>query len=407
MVLIKNRISDLKIELDWKRTTLGEVSTIVGGGTPSTLVREYWDGNINWFTPTEVGKEKYVSQSNRKLTNEGFIHSSARMLPPGAILLTSRAGIGDVAILTEKACTNQGFQSLIANGDLDNEFLYYLVSTLKPEFVKNASGSTFLEISPTKVKAISVTIPPTKVEQTAIANALSDMDSLISNLEKLIEKKRLIKQGVMQELLKPKEGWVIYYLTESCELITKGTTPTSVGQDFKSEGINFIKIESLTAKGEIVANKVAFIDSYTHNILSRSQLKSGDILFSIAGALGRVALVDESILPANTNQALAIIRLKPESSIDKDFLFYYLNSQIIQNHIINISVQGAQANLSLQNISDFKVNCPKDKSEQTKIAIVLRTIDKELTSLEKLHSKYSLTKQGMMQSLLTGKIRLI
>lgn len=407
MVVIRNSSTDSTESHGWKQTTLGEISAVVGGGTPSTIVREFWDGQINWFTPTEVGKEKYLSQSNRKLTGEGFRHSSARMLPPGSILLTSRAGIGDVAILTEEACTNQGFQSLIANDNTDNEFLYYLVSTLKPAFLRNASGSTFLEISPTKVKAISVLIPPTKAEQTAIATTLSDMDSLISKLEKLIEKKRMIKQGVMQELLKPKGDWVTYDLYESCELITKGTTPTSIGQEFKAAGINFIKIESLTSKGEIVPDKVAYIDNLTHKILNRSQLKAGDILFSIAGALGRVALVNASILPANTNQALAIIRLKADSKINGDFLFYYLNSRKIQNHILGISVQGAQANLSLQNISDFKINCPKKKEEQYTIATTLRALDDELTLLENQLSKYNQIKQGMMQTLLTGKIRLI
>jgi type I restriction enzyme S subunit len=169
---------------------------------------------------------------------------------------------------------------------------------------------------------------------------------------------------------------------------------------------NFLKIESLGGDGKVIPDKVAFIDTKTHELLKRSQIKSGDILFSIAGFLGRIALVDENIVPANTNQALAIIRLKNDSELQNNYLFWYLNHSHIQNHINTISVQGAQANLSLQNIADFEIQMPKAQT-QIDISELLNNVEQSIQLLITKLQKLKHQKQGMMQALLTGKIRLI
>ena len=151
--------------------------------------------------------------------------------------------------------------------------------------------------------------------------------------------------------------------------ITKGTTPTSIGYDFVDEGINFIKIESITENGTFLQNKFAHITSECNEKLGRSQLNVNDILFSIAGAIGRTATVSEDILPANTNQAIAIIRV-PEGSIDYSFLMYALESPALRKQYESQKQGVAQINLSLQNVSDFLI--PKfGLDEQRRIAAVL------------------------------------
>ena len=190
----------LKPKEGWEVKKLGEIAEVVGGGTPSTFVSEYWNGTINWFTPTEIGTKKYSFESQRKLTKKGFSNCSAKMLPVGTILLTSRAGIGDLSILTIEGCTNQGFQSLISKDGYSNEYIYYLMLTLKNELLQNASGSTFLEISPNKIKQIEISISDYE-EQTRIATILSDIDAEIKALEQKLVKYKQIKQGMMQELL--------------------------------------------------------------------------------------------------------------------------------------------------------------------------------------------------------------
>jgi len=286
-------------------------------------------------------------------------------------------------------------------------FAYYFNSFIGRLRLKEIeTGSIMKHINVGDLIKLKVPLPSLP-EQQAIAEVLSDTDNLIQALEKQIAKKRLIKQGVMQELLRPKEGWQIMKLGEIAELITKGTTPTSMGREFQNNGINFIKIESLTSNGRIIAEKVAFIDEYTHKLLKRSQLRKGDILFSIAGALGRVAIVQSEILPANTNQALSIIRLNENCELDFEYLFLYLASKKIQQHINSVSVQGAQANLSLQIISQLVIEYPKSKSEQLCIVSFLSKMESEINTLYGKLIKYKSLKLGLMQNLLTGKIRLI
>ena len=190
----------LKPKEGWVKRKLGEVADVVGGGTPSTHEPTYWNGDVNWFTPTEVGYSKYLIESNRKITKKGLESCSAKIHPVGTVLLTSRAGIGDLGILKFEAATNQGFQSLIAKKELDNEFLYYLMTTKKNELIQNSSGSTFLEISPQKVKAIDLSIPSIK-EQKEIALTLSEIDDMIFTHESKLQKLKLQKQGMMQALL--------------------------------------------------------------------------------------------------------------------------------------------------------------------------------------------------------------
>lgn len=351
---------------------------------------------------SDLRKVKYVNESTYK-----FLRKT--MLFGGELLITKRGEIGKVYFFnrkTEYATLAPNLYLLKLNEKIVPNFAYFYFKGFGNKLLieKNAS-STLGALYKDDVKSILIPLPPLP-EQIAIATALKDTDDLINSLENLIAKKKLIKQGAMQELLKPKEGWEKKKLGEVCELITKGTTPTSVGKDFQNEGINFIKIESLEPNGNIIRNKVAFIDESTHWVLKRSQLKSNDILFSIAGALGRVAIVSENLLPANTNQALAIIRLNNSEAFWYKYIYYFLNAESIQKHILSISVQGAQANLSLLNIYELEIDFP-NINIQKGIAFALSTIESEISALEAKLIKLQTIKQGMMQQLLTGKIRFI
>ncbi|MBZ0165425.1 MAG: restriction endonuclease subunit S [Candidatus Omnitrophica bacterium] len=258
-----------------------------------------------------------------------------------------------------------------------------------------------------------IPLPPTIIEQESIATALSDVDALLDGLDRLITKKRDLKQAAMQQLLTGQtrlpgfEGeWETKRLGAGCAVITKGTTPTSVGKQFKESGITFLKVEALSDNGKFIADQFAFIDSDTHRLLKRSQLQSGDLLISIAGALGRTGIVPSIVLPANTNQALAIVRLSKESGFDGTFLYFSIRAERTQRHFNTISLQGAQANLSLQQISDIPIWCPR-KDEQTAIATVLSDMDAEIVTLEQRRNKTKDIKQAMMQELLTGRTRLV
>ncbi|SER35587.1 type I restriction enzyme, S subunit [Granulicatella balaenopterae] len=157
-----------------------EIADIVGGGTPSTSIEEYWDGDIDWYSPTEIGKSAYVGKSNKQITLLGLEKSSAKVLPPyKTILFTSRAGIGDMAILTKEAATNQGFQSLVVNEEYDPYFIYSLGFKIKRYALKMASGSTFLEISAKGLSKMKIACPSYE-EQSCIGSFFSELDQLIT-----------------------------------------------------------------------------------------------------------------------------------------------------------------------------------------------------------------------------------
>lgn len=201
------------------------------------------------------------------------------------------------------------------------------------------------------------------------------------------------------------EDWRTTTLGASCATVTKGTTPTSIGREFTSAGVTFLKAESISISGRALPEQVAFIHESTHALLRRSQLAPGDLLVSIAGVLGRVGYVHADDLPANINQALAIVRLSKQSDLDRFYTFHCLRSPVIGKQIRDISVQAAQANISLQNVREFRVPVPP-LLEQEAIASVLGDADALIESLERLAAKKRDVKQGAMQELLTGKRRL-
>jgi type I restriction enzyme M protein len=176
--------------------------------------------------------------------------------------------------------------------------------------------------------------------------------------------------------VKIESKWDFRRLGDETELITKGTTPTSLGFAFVSQGVNFVKVESILDDGTIDKSKFAFIDDEVNKKMSRSQLKSNDILFSIAGVLGRTTIIDESILPANTNQALSIIRLKKSSSFSIKYLNIVLRSWFIQSQIDFLKVGLAQSNLSLTQINDFQIPLPP-KNIQEKIVSEIELLEKQ------------------------------
>ena len=187
---------------EWETTTLGEVADIKNGATPSTQISAYWNGPIPWCTPTDITATpgKYLLATERSVTEAGLASCAASLLPIGALLLCSRATIGEIKIATSPVCTNQGFKSLVCRDDVSNEFLYYLLLTLKPQMIERAIGSTFLEIGKRDVASIELRVP-TYAEQRAIAAVLSDMDAEIAALERRRDKTRVVKQGMMQQLL--------------------------------------------------------------------------------------------------------------------------------------------------------------------------------------------------------------
>ena len=183
---------------EWETKPINDLAVVIGGGTPDTTVKSYWDGKIQWFTPSEIGKTKYVDSSLRTITEDGLNNSSAKRLPPNTILLSSRATIGECSLSLRECATNQGFQSLVSK-KCNVDFLYYLIQTKKNDLIRKSCGSTFLEISANEVRKIQVSIP-SDVEQQKIAGLLSLIDERIATQNKIIERLETLIKGITQNI---------------------------------------------------------------------------------------------------------------------------------------------------------------------------------------------------------------
>ena len=188
----------------WEQRELVDIAEIVGGGTPDTNNSNYWDGDIDWYAPAELGNNIYAESSTRKITQAGFDSCSTKMLPADkTILFTSRAGIGNTAILRHSACTNQGFQSLVI-GDADVYFVYSMSERIKKWAEEKASGSTFLEISGRQLETMPVNLP-SLVEQQAIGSFFSHLDDLITLHQRKYDKLVILKKSMLEKMF-PKDG---------------------------------------------------------------------------------------------------------------------------------------------------------------------------------------------------------
>lgn len=395
---------------DWEVKTIEDIARIVGGGTPSTAVSTYWNGGIQWFTPAEITKApKYVSTSERNISLLGLNNSSAKMLPKGTVLLTTRATIGAAAILLCEACTNQGFQSLIAKDENSNEFLYYLIPLIKGEMFNQASGSTFPEISPKKLAKIHVALPPKLEEQERIAGALSSIDTLIGALTEQIEKKRHIKQGAMQQLLTGKKRlvgftgeWKSVKLSEICDF-AKGK---GLKKEYLTDSGQYRCIlygEIFTKYDGIIKSVVSRTDVYEGTLSKKCDvLMPGSTTTIGIDLVKAVALNEDNILLGGD-----VIILRPkEKQACADFLAYLI-SNVDRNKVADVTQGITIIHLHAKNMVDIMYTIPPTIAEQSAIAAVLYRMDTEIAALEQKRDKYIAIKSGMMQNLLTGKIRLV
>lgn len=306
------------------------------------------------------------------------------------------------------------------NGLLTQYVRYLIGHHFFTDYLKGIwTGIVVPHISESQIRAFKFLLPPVKAQE-GIIEVLGAYDNLIENNTrrmKILEEisQRLYREWfvnfrfpghekvrmVDSELGSIPEGWSVQPLESLTSVVTKGTTPTTLGRQFQQTGINFIKVESLTESGVIIVHKLAKIDVETHGLLKRSQLAEGDILFSIAGAIGRVARVPRRVLPANTNQALAIIRCPSPKLIG--YLLLTVRSPHFQNFSLGRVVQTAQANVSLSILKSAPILVPAEAllaSFQETVAPILAQTDVLSTKIENLRA----TRDFLLPKLISGEI---
>ena len=248
-------------DFSWEQRKLGDIADIVGGGTPSTGNQSYWDGDIDWYAPAEIADQIYANSSQKKITGLGYENSSAKMLPPGTVLFTSRAGIGKTAILTRKGCTNQGFQSIVPHrGELDSYFIFSRTEELKRYGELVGAGSTFVEVSGKQMAVMELMMPPTMREQQTIGGFFQQLDHLITlhqrkcifftgragRLISTVNKKRITSSWEQRKVQDVAERFDNLRIPVAANLRVHGTTPY-----YGANGIQDY-VEGFTHDGEFV-----------------------------------------------------------------------------------------------------------------------------------------------------------
>jgi type I restriction enzyme S subunit len=384
------------IPSDWEVKKIGDFTDISSGGTPSTLVRDYWNGSIRWMNSGELNLKKVYDVENR-ITEFGLINSATKLIPVNCILI-GLAGQGKtrgtVAINKVELCTNQSIAAIMPCDEVFYEFIYYNLDARYFELRGLSTGDGGRGgLNLTIIKNLEIPFPPTLTEQTLIATALSDADALISSLEKLIAKKRNIKQGAMQQLLIDNcqlsidnGGWEVKKLGELA-FVNMGQSPLS--QFYNSEAIGLPLVQG----NADVENRKTIIRFYTSMITKKG--KVGDIIMSVRAPVGEIS---KATFDCCLGRGVCSI------SFDNEYLYHYLI--YFEKSWAKLSTGSTFDSVNSKQVKELEIPIPKSKEEQTRIANILSDMDAEITALETKLEKYKNVKLGMMQNLLTGKIRL-
>jgi len=417
---------------EWQESFLNEVIEIIGGGTPKTSKEDYWSGNIPWLSVVDFGNgNRWVSKTEKNITEEGLKNSSTKLLDAGDLIISARGTVGELAQLSKTMAFNQSCYGIRAKAPLSNGYLYYLLKYSLQKLRKNTHGSVFSTITRDTFENIDIRYPKNKNEIDKIENSLSCLDSKIDNLQKqnqTLEKiaQTLFKQWfvdfnfpdengkpykdnggemVGSELKKIPMGWRIGTLREISDKISKGTTPKKKDVEGLIKEIPFLKVKDISNDGLIKLDSLESIPQEIHyNELSRSKLETNDILFSIAGTIGRVAIVSENLNNSNCNQAIAFIRLSSKDFY-LEFVHQWIKSSAIQFEIKSNIVQGVQANVSLTVLGNLLIIIPVEYimiKWNEFIKPIYQKLENNIVQIQNLTK----TRDILLPKLMSGQIRI-
>lgn len=394
------------IPQDWTASALGSlVRRVQRGASPRPIDDPIWfdqSSDIGWVRISDVTQSgRYLVETTQFLSQEGVRRS--RFLPSGTLIMSICATVGRPIETRIDVCIHDGFV-VFERPSVDQGFLYHVLKDLEPRWSSKGQTGSQMNLNTSLIKGTQIPLPPTKAERQAIAEALSDADALIESLQQLIAKKRQIKQGAMQALLTGQQRlpgfsgeWQAKVLGNLCEMWSGGT-PQSSNPDFYDGDIPWASISDMTNGGKMI---VATERTLTVAGLANSAAQMfpvGTVLYAMYASLGECSIAGISLC---TSQA--ILGIKVKARLSADFLYHLLTSR--KSVAKAMGQQGTQSNLNKRMVQDMEVRLPQ-LHEQVAIATVLSDMDTEIAALETRLAKTRDTKQGMMQALLTGAIRL-
>ena len=386
----------------WEQRKLVDIAEIVGGGTPDTNNSNYWDGDIDWYAPAELGNNIYAESSTRKITQAGFDSCSTKMLPADkTILFTSRAGIGNTAILRHSACTNQGFQSLVI-GDADVYFVYSMSERIKKWAEEKASGSTFLEISGRQLETMPVNLP-SLVEQQAIGSFFSHLDDLITLHQRKYDKLVIFKKSMLEKMF-PKDGESVPEIRFAG--FTDPWEQRKLGEFSKKNTIknaNGALSETFTNSAE--QGVISQLDYFDHDITNDANISGYYVVQPDDFVYNPRISATAPCGPINRNRLNRAGVMSPlytvfsvDASMDKTYLEHYFKTSRWHDFMFlegNTGARSDRFSISDATFFEMPIWCP-EISEQMAIAKQLETTDTLIT----LHQRKLELLQNIKKSLL-------
>jgi type I restriction enzyme S subunit len=397
-----------EIPEDWEEKSLGSLARrIVSGSTPSTSNPRFWNGEIIWVTPEDLSENDsmYLSSSSRRITPKGLNNSSAQLIPKRSIVMSSRAPIGYVAIMDLEYATNQGCKSIELR-DASPEFVYYSLVHNMPKIKQQGEGTTFAEISKSQLERVSLALPKSTIEQGNIANVLQTIDKTIEKTKHLIRKYKKVKQGLMQEFFdevrrNEDSGWIKITLghPEYFELATGGT-PSTIVPEYWGGTIRWM------ASGDVHRKKIFDVDGRItdkgYENSNATLIPRDSVLIALAGQGKTRGTVAINRVELTTNQSVAAI-IPNKGKIHPQYLYHYLDNKYLE--LRSISAGAGRAGLSLAILGKYEITLPQKLTEQERVAQVLDRTDETIQSEESYQDKLIKAKTGLMQDLLTGRVR--
>ncbi|MDX1915714.1 MAG: restriction endonuclease subunit S [Methylophilus sp.] len=397
----------------WEVKTLGEVCEVVNGGTPKTGVDEYWGNEHLWITPAEMGKRlsPYVDETERKITSQGLKNSSARLLPPNSVILSSRAPIGHLVVNTKPMATNQGCKGLVPSDELSYKYLFYFLMANVDLLNDLGTGATFKELSGGKLKEVKIPLAPSTEQQRIVAileQAFEGIAKARANAEQNLQNARALFESHLQSVFsvrgEPVEphhpstssgrtGWVEKDLG-SISKINYGYTESA---SYEKVGPNFLRITDIQDTG-VNWETVPFCKINSEDLL-KYLLETGDIVFARTGAT-----TGKSYLVKNPPQAVFasyLIRVQLKlSELLPEFLYLFFQTKAYWDEVNKGLSGSAQGGFNASKLANLIIPYPLSIEEQRTIITELDAIKKETQRLEIIYQRKIACLDELKKSLL-------
>lgn len=397
----------------WRIRTIGEVTTIVNGGTPKSELSEYWNGDVFWITPKDMGKLEsiYVSNTSRKISQSGLQKSSAKLIPNNSVILSTRAPIGHLAINQVAMATNQGCRGLVPKSDLDTKFLFYFLKLNTQLLDDLGTGTTFKELSTNSLAGVKIPLPPFPEQKRIVAildEAFEGIDRAIANTEKNLANARELFESYLNTIFTQKGGmWMEKPIYEVSDVVS--------GYSFKSSDFsahNTLKSIKITNVGvrEFIRESSSYLPEIFAETYSRFAIPENSIVIALTRSIIstglKVAVVPSDYHCALLNQRVAALKVD-SSLMSGQFLFSYLCTRKVVDYVQNQVNTLMQPNLSINDLRNMLVPAPS-LEEQNQIVLRIEALSTETQRLEAIYQQklaaLNELKQSILQKAFAGEL---